>query len=160
MTDRRSEVCCLLDSPIGPLGLFASAAGLTRLRFGAVEEASGSSPHLEAGRRWLEAYFERSPMETLPPLDPEGTPWQRLVWGLVAAIPFGVTRSYGSLAVELDKPGGSRAVGMANNKNPLPIFVPCHRVVGADGKLVGYAGGLDVKRRLLELEQGPGPLFS
>ncbi|MHB8637896.1 MAG: methylated-DNA--[protein]-cysteine S-methyltransferase [Fimbriimonadaceae bacterium] len=86
-------------------------------------------------------------------LNPEGSPFQKAVWALLLAIPFGETRSYGQLAAHLKLPSGARAVGRANATNPIPIVIPCHRVIGASGALTGYAGGLDVKRTLLELEQ-------
>ena len=86
------------------------------------------------------------------PLRPEGTEFQRRVWAALSEIPYGETRSYGQIAATIGNPGAGRAVGMANHKNPLPIVVPCHRVIGAGGSLTGYAGGLDIKRKLLELE--------
>ena len=87
------------------------------------------------------------------PLAPHGTDFQRLVWKALQNIPYGETRSYGEIAAMTGKPGASRAVGMANNRNPIAIIVPCHRVIGSDGSLTGYAGGLDLKRKLLELER-------
>jgi methylated-DNA-[protein]-cysteine S-methyltransferase len=89
---------------------------------------------------------------TLPPLDPQGTDFQRAVWRLLTQIARGSTRSYGELAAELEKPSASRAVGAAVGRNPISILVPCHRVVGRDGSLTGYAGGLDLKTRLLRAE--------
>lgn len=88
------------------------------------------------------------------PLAPEGTPFQQAVWNALKDIPYGETRSYGQIAESIGKPRACRAVGMANNKNPMAIFVPCHRVIGANGKLTGYAGGLDIKEKLLALEKG------
>ena len=92
-------------------------------------------------------------------LDLHGTPFQQQVWARLQAIPYGATATYGALATDLGSPGASRAVGMANNKNPVAIIVPCHRVVGASGDLTGYAGGLDRKRFLLDLEAGVGALL-
>ena len=86
------------------------------------------------------------------PLSPKGTPFQKKVWNALRAIPYGQTRSYRDIALAVDCPRGFRAVGMANNRNPIPILIPCHRVVGADGSLTGYAGGLELKRALLTLE--------
>jgi methylated-DNA-[protein]-cysteine S-methyltransferase len=100
----------------------------------------------------LEAYFEGERREFDLPLAPEGTPFQREVWEMLRKIPYGETVSYGELARRLERPGSSRAVGAANGRNPIPIVIPCHRVVGADGSLTGFGGGLEVKRRLLALE--------
>ena len=88
------------------------------------------------------------------PLSPAGTPFQRKVWTALQEIPYGQTRTYGQVACSVDCPGGARAVGMANHHNPIPILIPCHRVVGAKGQLTGYAGGMELKAALLALEQG------
>jgi methylated-DNA-[protein]-cysteine S-methyltransferase len=88
------------------------------------------------------------------PLHVEGTPFMRRVWDELCRIPYGETRSYKNIAAAIGRPGAMRAVGMANNRNPIALIIPCHRVIGADGRLVGFGGGLDVKRRLLELEAG------
>jgi len=87
------------------------------------------------------------------PLAPEGTPFQKAVWKALTGIPYGETRTYKEIAETVGKPRACRAVGMANNKNPIAILIPCHRVIGADGKLTGYAGGLDIKKKLLDLEK-------
>jgi methylated-DNA-[protein]-cysteine S-methyltransferase len=94
------------------------------------------------------------------PLAPRGTAFQRRVWAAVAAISYGETRSYGAIAAEIGAPDGVRAVGAANGQNPWPIIVPCHRVIGSDGSLTGYGGGLAIKRALLEFERGTGRLFA
>ena len=86
------------------------------------------------------------------PLKPEGTEFQRKVWNALLTIPYGETKSYKDIAVQIENPKGCRAVGMANNRNPIPIIIPCHRVIGANGSMVGYGGGLDIKVKLLELE--------
>ena len=86
------------------------------------------------------------------PLAPAGTPFQRAVWAELRRIPYGETRSYAQIAAGIGKPGAARAVGQANHRNPLPVFIPCHRVIGASGKLSGYGGGLELKQKLLELE--------
>ena len=88
------------------------------------------------------------------PLHAEGTPFMRRVWAELCKIPYGETRSYKNIAAAIGQPGAMRAVGMANNRNPIALFIPCHRVIGADGKLVGFGGGLELKRRLLDLEAG------
>lgn len=93
-------------------------------------------------------------------LAPQGTAFQRRVWDAVAAIPYGRTRSYGAIAAEIGAPAAVRAVGAANGQNPWPIVVPCHRVIGSDGSLTGYGGGLPIKRALLEFERGTGRLFA
>jgi methylated-DNA-[protein]-cysteine S-methyltransferase len=104
----------------------------------------------------LRAYFEGSLREFHLPLEMDGTEFQVHVWKLLCEIPYGETRSYRELARALGKPQAVRAVGAANGANPLPIVVPCHRVIGADGSLTGYGGGLALKKRLLELERGAG----
>ena len=88
------------------------------------------------------------------PLAPEGTAFQKQVWEALIKIPYGETSSYGKLAQDIGRPGAARAVGMANNRNPIPVIIPCHRVIGADGSLVGYGGGLPIKEKLLALEKG------
>jgi methylated-DNA-[protein]-cysteine S-methyltransferase len=102
----------------------------------------------------LEAYFAGELRRFDLPLAPEGTPFQREVWSALTAIPYGETVSYGELARRLGRPAASRAVGAANGQNPIPIVIPCHRVIGADGSLTGFGGGLAIKRRLLDLEAG------
>lgn len=114
------------------------------------------SPVLLASRRWLDAYFAgKRPAVAGLPLDPRGTEFQRRVWDALLAIPYGETRTYGELAAELGS--SPRAVGTAVGRNPISVIVPCHRVVGADGSLSGYAGGLDRKRVLLALECARAP---
>jgi methylated-DNA-[protein]-cysteine S-methyltransferase len=102
----------------------------------------------------LEEYFAGSRRSFDLELDPRGRPFDRAVWDLLAEIPYGETRSYGELARALGRPDRARAVGAANARNPLPILLPCHRVIGSDGSLTGYGGGIELKRTLLELEQG------
>jgi methylated-DNA-[protein]-cysteine S-methyltransferase len=104
--------------------------------------------------RQLRAYFAGE-LETFDlPLAPEGTPFQLEVWRRLCEIPYGETISYGELARRLGNPNASRAVGLANGANPIPIVIPCHRVIGSDGKLTGYGGGLPIKEKLLALERG------
>ena len=104
----------------------------------------------------LEEYFDGKRQDFDICLNPEGTEFQHRVWNNLRKIPYGKTISYKQLAEMAGNPKASRAVGMANNKNPLPIFIPCHRVIGSNGKLVGYAGGLDLKRELINLEKTNG----
>jgi methylated-DNA-[protein]-cysteine S-methyltransferase len=138
------------------LGLVASASGIRAIQFdqqpiSGCQRSDGNPLLLEAARQ-LWAYFAGQLRQFQLPLDIEGTDFQRRVWGQVAAIPYGETRSYMQIAQALGSPGAVRAVGAANGANPVPIVVPCHRVIGAKGRLVGYGGGLPMKRRLLELE--------
>jgi len=149
---------CRIDTPIGPLLLTANAAGtaLARVSFGGQPAPGGApadTPLLRRAGAQLQEYFAGTRRAFDLPLDPSGTPFQQRCWAALRAIPYGQTRTYGQVAARLGAPKACRAVGMANHRNPLPIVVPCHRVVGADGSLTGYAGGLDVKRFLLELEQ-------
>jgi methylated-DNA-[protein]-cysteine S-methyltransferase len=151
----------MMDSPVGPLTIAGDDGGLTNMRM----EDQAHPPHDQAG--WLRddsifpeaaeqlaAYFAGELFDFDLPLSLRGTPFQLRVWAALQEIPYGETRSYGWLAQRIDKPTASRAVGMANGRNPIGIIVPCHRVIGANGKLVGYGGGLDRKHRLLELERG------
>lgn len=143
------------DSPIGPLGLGEENGALVRLWFGGLPEgiACNDTPLMRQGFEELDEYFRGNRRAFTVPLAPKGTPFQQSVWQALCSIPYGETRSYGQIAAQIGNPKGSRAVGMANNKNPLAIFIPCHRVVGANGKLVGYAGGLSIKEILLHTEQ-------
>ena len=111
------------------------------------------TPLLREAFEQLEAYFSGRLKIFDLPLRMEGTPFMRRVWEALRAVPYGVTASYGDIAKAIGNPKACRAVGMANNHNPISIVVPCHRIVGSDGGLVGYGGGLDMKRRLLDLER-------
>lgn len=149
----------LVSSPVGPLTLTASADALTGIAFGGAGNGGGAppSPLLAQTARELEEYFAGERRTFTVPLAPAGTDFQRKVWTALRAIPYGETVSYGDLARRIGKPGAAIAVGQANGRNPIPIIVPCHRVIGADGKLVGYAGGLEIKKALLRLEKVPVP---
>ena len=140
-----------IETPIGALTLTASADAVTAVRFGA-EGAQDASPLLDAAEAQLREYFAGARRTFDLPLAPHGTAFQQRVWAALRAIPYGETRTYGELAAAIGSPNASRAVGIANHRNPLPILIPCHRVIGADGSLAGYAGGLETKRRLLALE--------
>jgi methylated-DNA-[protein]-cysteine S-methyltransferase len=144
----------VVDSPIGPLGLVASDAGLRAVMFdGGRIRAEGTSPVLGEAERQLEAYFAGELVAFDLPLELHGTEFQRCCWLALASIPYGQTVSYGEQARRLGLGNdAARAVGAANGQNPLPIVLPCHRVIGADGSLVGFGGGLHVKRFLLEHE--------
>ena len=142
----------VVDTPIGPLGLTASGSALRGVRFGRVR-VEGRSPVLEEAARQLEAYFAGELVEFDLPLELDGTDFQRQCWLALATIPYGQTVSYGEQARRLGLgPASARAVGAANGQNPLPIVLPCHRVIGADGSLTGFGGGLETKRYLLEHE--------
>jgi methylated-DNA-[protein]-cysteine S-methyltransferase len=138
------------------LRLVASASGIRAIEFAPRPvpewQRNDRNPLLLEAARQLRAYFAGRLREFSLPLDIEGTDFQKRVWGQVAAIPYGETRSYLQISTALGSPRAVRAVGAANGANPVPIVVPCHRVIGAKGKLVGYGGGLAMKRRLLELE--------
>jgi methylated-DNA-[protein]-cysteine S-methyltransferase len=150
----------VVDSPIGPLGLIASDVALQGVVFdGRGIRSEGSAPVLDEAARQLTAYFEGDLVTFDLPLELHGTDFQRQCWLALATIPYGQTVSYGEQARRLglgsDK---ARAVGAANGSNPLPIVLPCHRVIGADGSLTGFGGGLHVKRFLLEHEGALLPL--
>jgi O-6-methylguanine DNA methyltransferase len=162
----------MLESAIGPLFLAASARGLVALEFDARlpgqqsirpnprdlrEEKNAftfesSASHLRPYRNELEEYFAGKRREFTFPLDLRGTDFQLACWRALLAIPCGETRTYADIARAVGKPNAFRAVGMANNRNPVAVVVPCHRVIASDGALCGYGGGLEVKRKLLELE--------
>ena len=144
----------LIHSPVGPLTLTGTEDALTRLSFGGGQAGAGSpSPALELAARELEEYFAGVRREFTVPLAPVGTAFQLAVWSALREIPYGATASYRDIAVRLGKPGGAVAVGQANSRNPIPIIIPCHRIIGAGGQLVGYTGGLEIKRFLLRLEE-------
>ncbi|MCB0971788.1 MAG: methylated-DNA--[protein]-cysteine S-methyltransferase [Acidimicrobiales bacterium] len=154
-----------MASPVGELVLTAAGDRLTGCWFatgtGRADPSAGlarDDDALAEVRRQLEEYFAGDRREFDLDLAPEGTPFQQQVWAQLRAIPYGETASYGEVAAALGAPGASRAVGSANGANPIAIVVPCHRVVGADGRLTGYAGGTDRKRTLLDLERGILPL--
>ena len=148
-----------VESPVGRLLLAGDGAALTRIHF-----QLGRS-RVRPDRMWrrdatafaavcaqLDEYFRGERHEFSVPLELEGTEFQRTVWRELQAIPYGTTTSYGALARRIGQPSASRAIGLANGSNPIPIIVPCHRVIGADGSLTGFGGGLANKRWLLELE--------
>lgn len=145
----------MFDSPIGPLALGEEDGAIVRLWLPG-QPTPRLMPHktplLERAEGQLKEYFNGQRQVFDLPLAPVGTPFQQKVWKALQEIPFGRVESYGALARRIGSPKGSRAVGMANHHNPIPILIPCHRVVGADGKLTGYAGGLDCKIWLLERE--------
>ncbi len=146
-----------VDTPLGPLSVQMADGLVVGVRFGAVPEAVVRPAPTNVVARELAAYFAGSSMAIAVPYEVRGgSAFERAVWDRIAAIPYGATMTYGSIAAELGEPGAARAVGTACNRNPVPVLVPCHRVVGAGGKLVGFGGGLDRKRRMLELEARVG----
>ncbi len=141
----------IIESEIGALTLTGSDTALHELRFGA-HGTERSAPILELAAGQLREYFAGERQEFTLPLEPKGTDFQMSVWKALTQVPYGQTRSYARIAAEIGNPKAARAVGMANNKNPIAIIIPCHRIVGSNGALTGYAGGLEIKRRLLALE--------
>lgn len=150
-----------IASPVGALTLIARDAGLSavlwenddpkRVRVGELIDAP-AHPVLTQAERELRAYFAGERTSFSVPLDASGTEFQKKAWAALLTIPYGETRSYGALATQIGNPKASRAVGAANGRNPISIIVPCHRAVGSDGALTGFAGGLEAKRYLLALE--------
>ena len=156
-----SHFYTLMPSPVGTLKLIASDKGLAAVlwenedprRYRLPELLrEGSHPILLDTARQLSEYFAGKRRQFALPLDFVGTEFQKKVWAALVAIPFGETRSYREIACEIGHPAAVRAVGAANGKNPVSIIAPCHRVIGANGKLTGFAGGLEVKAYLLKLE--------
>jgi methylated-DNA-[protein]-cysteine S-methyltransferase len=168
------DVSTTVDSPVGPLVLAERDGRLTGLRLPEVGDDGTTTPSPAPGwqalsaptsllgraTEQLTAYFSGELTAFALPLLLEGTEFQRKVWAALQRIPYGTTVSYGELAQELGSPGASRAVGLANGRNPVAIIVPCHRVIGADGTLTGFGGGLPCKRRLLDLEMARDQLFT
>lgn len=151
----------VLDTPIGPLTALATAKGIAGLWFddqlhhpGALDAPMDARhPHIVAMKRWLDAYWAgRDPSPNEVPLDLHGTLFQRAVWKALLAIPLGRTKSYGEIAAQVGNGAVPRATGAAVGRNPVSILVPCHRVIGANGSLTGYAGGLPRKEHLLQHE--------
>jgi methylated-DNA-[protein]-cysteine S-methyltransferase len=142
----------MIPSPVGPLHLAADGDSLAMCSF--TEVPGEPAPILDEAARQLAAYFAGKLRAFTLPLAPAGTAFQRKVWTALAAIPFGVKRSYQDIARAIGQPSAVRAVGMANGANPIAIIIPCHRVIGADGSLTGYGGGLPRKKWLLGHESG------
>lgn len=145
----------VIDSPVGPLLLVATEDALTRIDFGGESGGrgeTGRAPILALAKRELGDYFRGKLREFTVPLAPEGTAFQRDVWNALLALPFGATTTYGEIAQRIGRPAAVRAVGAANGANPIPIIIPCHRVIGRDGSLTGYGGGIAIKQFLLRLE--------
>lgn len=146
------------ESKIGRIKIEESGVSVTKLDFVSdddkenIIEGSKTELLMEIVKQ-LDEYFEGMRKVFDLPIEPEGTEFQKKVWRALIEIPYGETKSYGEIAKIIGNDKAARAVGMANNKNPIAIIIPCHRVIGANGKLVGYAGGLELKEKLLELEK-------
>ena len=143
------------ESPVGKLCIGEENGVITRVTWSKIPREyilEETELNLEC-KKQLEEYFAGKRKQFDLPLAPKGTDFQKRVWKALTDIPYGETRTYGKIAAAVGSPKAARAVGMANNKNPIGIIIPCHRVVGADGKLVGYAGGMEKKEWLLNLEQ-------
>lgn len=161
---------CEISTPIGALRLSGDEEGLREISFGSAPLPRGerlSRAPFETVIEELEEYFAGRLTRFRLRLAPRGTPFQLRVWALLQEIPYGETTTYGEIARRIGKPSACRAVGAANGRNPIPVIIPCHRVVGADGSLTGFGGGLPIKEALLRLESGgrypaarePGPLL-
>lgn len=150
----------IVDSPIGPLTLAGRGTTLTHLLMDNHSHAPNSAGWIRDDTAFIDVaeqladYFDGERTEFELDLELAGTEFQRRVWAALLTIPYGQTRSYGRLAAQIGSPTASRAVGLANGRNPISIIVPCHRVIGSDGSLTGYGGGIERKRALLALEQG------
>ena len=143
----------VMTSPVGPLTLQSHGEAVCAVLFGRRgEPAEADTAVLRQCEEELTAYFAGKLRTFTVPLGPVGTPFQLSVWEALRQIPYGETRTYGEIAAAIGNPRACRAVGMANNRNPISILIPCHRVIGSGGALVGYGGGLEVKKFLLKLE--------
>ena len=152
----------VIDSPVGELRLVARGGALTQIEFTPFRDSDGrprgerddTDPLLVEAARQLKAYFAGDLTDFDLPLAPAGSHWQQSVWDQLTKIAYGETASYGEIAARLGKTNAaSRAVGLANGANPIPIVIPCHRVIGANGTLTGYAGGIERKQALLDIER-------
>jgi methylated-DNA-[protein]-cysteine S-methyltransferase len=152
----------VMDSPMGLLTVAATEKGVASIHFGnSVPEGAAADPSVSHETvEQLTEYFQGKRTHFDLQLDVEGTPFQKAVWSELLRIPYGETRTYGDIAKAIGRPGAARAVGMANHDNPIAVVIPCHRVVGRDGSLTGYAGGLHLKAQLLSIERRHRTLFT
>lgn len=158
-------ISCIHESPVGPLTLHSNGVALTGVEFDQPRYPLAPSPRgedrvLTLARRELDRYFAGKLRAFTVPVEAKGTPFQQRVWRALREIPFGETRTYGQQAAAIGKPAAVRAVGSANGRNPISIVVPCHRVIGADGSLTGFGGGIERKQALLALETAPALLMT
>ena len=144
------------ESEFGRFTVVSDSSAILTVKVGDIADPTGAVYKADAltdrAARQLDEYFKRERREFDIPLNPKGTNFQLSVWDALKKIPYGETRSYKQIAQTINNPNACRAVGMANNKNPIWIIIPCHRVIGASGELTGYGGGLDMKQRLLDIE--------
>lgn len=145
------------DTKIGRIGIAANSDAVTNVYFSGENTPSGmelkETELIKKAGEEINEYFSGKRNNFDIPLEPEGTEFQKSVWDVLKKIPYGKTYTYKQVAEAVGNPKACRAVGMANNKNPIPLFIPCHRVIGSNGKLVGFGGGLDIKEYLLNLEK-------
>lgn len=156
----RNRYLCYMDTPVGTVVIKETDGAITMLSINRSVEKSDTdsftaadTPLLQEAKRQLSEYFAGKRKQFDLPVRPQGTAFQQKVWGALRQIPYGETRSYGEVAAAVGNPKASRAVGGANHQNPIMIVIPCHRVIGADGSLTGFGGGLWVKEYLLSLEK-------
>jgi methylated-DNA-[protein]-cysteine S-methyltransferase len=152
-------ISTVYESPIGKLTLVSDGEALTHLDFETTKTPAPKAPRggdkvLALAVKELDAYFAGKLRRFTVPVRPSGTDFQRRCWAALQKIPYGATRSYGQQAITIGNPNATRAVGLANGRNPIAVIIPCHRVIGANGGLTGFGGGLPRKQFLLELEQG------
>ncbi len=151
---------CFRDTSIGRIGIEEENDNIISVYFESDMlqhgREEGETPLLRQAFEQLEDYLTGRLTEFALPLEPKGTPFMRAVWRKLREVPYGQTASYQDIATAVGNPKAVRAVGQANNRNPIPIFIPCHRIIGKNGKLVGYGGGLELKEKLLELEKRHG----
>ncbi len=143
-----------IDSPLGPILLASNGSFLKRLAFldAPIESAQATDSILQKAQQQINEWLQGQRQMFDVPCDPDGTPFQKTVWAALLTIPFGTTCSYGDVAKKIGKPTAARAVGAANGQNPIALIIPCHRVIGANGTMTGYAFGIEKKQQLLKLE--------
>lgn len=149
------QFCFFYNSFLGNLQICSTTKGICAIKFVSECETYLSDyqhPYLKAAKYYLDAFFAKKNPKCTFPLDLNGTPFQHKVWNALLQIPFGETRTYQQIAIAIGNPKAARAVGMANHRNPIPIVIPCHRVIGSNVELVGYADGLELKQKLLDFE--------
>jgi methylated-DNA-[protein]-cysteine S-methyltransferase len=147
-------------SKVGPLTLESMNDAIVKVSFHGIGPDVGQSPVIDQAVKELQEYFDGSRQIFSVKVRVIGTPFQQKVWTALQQVPFGVFPSYADIAEAIGRPTATRAVGMANHRNPVPIFIPCHRVIGKNGDLTGYAGGLELKQKLIKLEAGQSSLDS
>lgn len=157
MRECKMENTFIYDTKIGKVGIIDDGNSITEIYFANDQDAkevnTRETPLIKEAAKQLKEYFEGKRQDFNLPLDPKGTNFQKNVWKALQTIPYGQTWSYKQVAEKVNSPKAYRAVGMANNKNPISIVIPCHRVIGENGKLVGYGGGLEIKEYLLNMEK-------